>query len=96
MRDLAIKRIAHRTRKTKKANHKTQNEVLKFQRQEMAKVTFLSFPLVLGSKDCAVKCKITDVLSQTFFAWGCSYREAFNNARRSYFQHKDFSKWTTI
>ncbi|MRJ09767.1 hypothetical protein EDL98_01495 [Ornithobacterium rhinotracheale] len=96
MRVLAVKKLANRTRKSKKANHKTQNEVLKFQRQEMAKVIFLSFPLAPGSKDCAVKCKITDILEQTTFAWGSSHREAFNNARRSYFQNKDFAKWTTI
>ncbi|MCK0199133.1 hypothetical protein [Ornithobacterium rhinotracheale] len=96
MRDLAIKRMVNRTRKSKRANGKTQNEVLKFKRQEMARVSFSSFPLAPGSKDCAVKCKITDILEQTTFAWGSSHREAFNNARRSYFQNKDFAKWTII
>uniref|UniRef100_UPI0039A5BE7B hypothetical protein n=1 Tax=Ornithobacterium rhinotracheale TaxID=28251 RepID=UPI0039A5BE7B len=96
MRGLAIKRMVNRTRKSKRANGKTQNEVLKFQRQEMAKITFLSFPLAPGSKDCAVKCKIIDVLGQAVFAWGSSHREAFNNAKRYYAHQKDAAQWTII
>ncbi|MGQ1944861.1 hypothetical protein ACT4RS_07455 [Ornithobacterium rhinotracheale] len=89
-------RLNQRMRSPKKASRRAQNEVLKFQRAELCKVTFSSFPLATGSKDCAVKCKIIDVLGQAVFAWGSSHREAFNNAKRYYAHQKDAAQWTII
>lgn len=59
--------------------------LISFQKENNAKVKFNSFPLSTSSKDRAVKCEITSILSpKKAFAWGTNFKEAFRNAAIKY------------